>query len=42
MMRRTTLLLSYHVTRLLQHGIALPDLYSDDDTYWKSTRPRTS
>ena len=36
MMRRTTLLLSYHVTRLLQHGLALPDLYTDDDTYWKN------
>ena len=36
MMRRTTLVLSYHVTRLLQHGLALPDLYSTDDTYWKN------
>lgn len=35
MLRRGSLALAYHITRLLASGQSLPDLYDQKDTYWK-------
>ena len=35
MMRRTSLALSYHITRLVNRGSPVPDLYNQNDTFWK-------
>ena len=36
MLRRASLALAYHVTRLLWAGLPVPDFYDMTDTYWKN------
>jgi len=36
MMRRSSLVLLYHLTKLAQQGLPIPDLYHKKDTYWKN------
>ena len=34
MLRRSSLVIAYHFTRLVSTGIEIPDLYKQNDTYW--------
>jgi hypothetical protein len=36
MMRRSSLVIAYHFTRLVSSGIEIPNLYKQDRTYWKN------
>ena len=36
MLRRASLALSYHMTQLVAGGKPFPDLYKENDTYWKN------
>ena len=35
MLRRSSLVLTFHITSLLEKGLDIPDLYNMKDTYWK-------
>lgn len=35
MLRRASLVLAFHMTRLVVEGAVLPDLYNQGDTYWR-------
>jgi hypothetical protein len=36
MLRRSSLALAFHMTRLISEGLKIPDLYEMNDTYWKN------
>jgi hypothetical protein len=36
MLRRSSLVLAFHVTRLMEDGLPIPDMYDMKDTYWKN------